>query len=58
MLKQKNLIFISGFIEFLVASNLFYIGIKNNSPFCLPDSSCDFVLKSEYSKFLRLPVAL
>ncbi|GIW67629.1 MAG: hypothetical protein KatS3mg096_497 [Candidatus Parcubacteria bacterium] len=58
MLKQKNLIFILGLIGFLVASYLFYLGIKNDSPFCLPDVGCDFVLKSEYSKFLGLPVAL
>ncbi|GBD34810.1 Vitamin K epoxide reductase [bacterium HR35] len=58
ILKQKNLIFILGLLGFLVSSYLFYIGIKNNSPFCFPDSSCDFVLKSKYSKFLGLPVAL
>ncbi|GIW65544.1 MAG: hypothetical protein KatS3mg094_063 [Candidatus Parcubacteria bacterium] len=58
MLKQKNLIFIFSLIGFLVASYLFYIEFKNNSPICFTNSSCDFVLKSKYSKFLGLPVAL
>ncbi|GIW66646.1 MAG: hypothetical protein KatS3mg095_0544 [Candidatus Parcubacteria bacterium] len=58
MLKRKNLIFILGLLGFLVSFYLFYIGLKNNSLICLPNSSCDFVLKSEYSKFFGLPVAL
>ena len=58
MLNQKNLVFVLSLIGFLVASYLFYIDIKNSSPFCLPNSSCDFVLKSQYSKFLGLPIAL
>ncbi|GIW66986.1 MAG: hypothetical protein KatS3mg095_0884 [Candidatus Parcubacteria bacterium] len=58
MLNQKNLVFILSLVGFLVSSYLFYIGVKNNSPFCLPNAGCDFVIKSEYSKFLGLPVAL
>lgn len=58
MLNQKNLIFILSLVGFLVASYLFYIGVKNNSPFCLSNSGCDFVIRSEYSKFLGIPVAL
>ena len=58
ILKKKNLISILGLVGFLVSSYLSYIDFKNNSPLCLPDSNCDFVLKSQYSKFFGFPVAL
>jgi len=58
MINRRILIFILGLIGLIVSFYLFYIGAKNNSPFCLLNSGCSFVIKSNYSKFLGLPVAL
>jgi uncharacterized membrane protein len=58
MINQRKMIFILGLVGFLISSYLFFIGTRNNSPVCLSNSGCDFVLKSNYSKFLGLSVAL
>ncbi len=55
--KYKILIFLS-LIGLLTSIYLYYLHLKSQSPFCLIKSGCDFVLKSQYSSFLNIPVAL
>lgn len=52
----KIILFLS-ILNLIVSSYLFYLDLKKETPFCLINSGCEFILQNKYSRIFNIPIA-